>query len=98
MRWYWDQYLPDHGLRGHPYAAPLHADLERLPPAVVVTARFDPPCSEGEAYASALREAGVPVRYRCYDNAVHGFMTMLGTDLAGVAIERLCRDVNDLLG
>lgn len=98
MRWYWDQYLPDHDLRGHPYAAPLHADLARLPPAVVVTARFDPPCSEGEAYVSALREAGVPVRYRCYDNAIHGFMTMLGTDLAGVAIERLCRDVNDLLG
>ncbi|WP_078315294.1 alpha/beta hydrolase [Mycobacterium sp. D16Q16] len=97
MQWYWDQYLPDPALRTHPYAAPLHADLNRLPPAVVITARYDPPCSEGEAYALALKGARVPVRYRRYDNAIHGFMTMPGLNLAGAAIERLCRDVDELL-
>lgn len=97
MQWYWDQYVPDRALRTHPYAAPLRADLSGLPPAVVVTARYDPPCSEGEAYAAALREAAVPVRYRRYDNAIHGFMTMPTVELAGAAIERLCRDVDELL-
>ncbi len=97
MQWYWDQYLPDQALRTHPYAAPLRADLNRLPPAVVITARYDPPCSEGEAYARALKQAGVPVRYRRYDNAIHGFMTMPSLDLAGAAIERLCRDIDELL-
>ncbi|MEU9806672.1 alpha/beta hydrolase [Mycobacterium sp. NPDC050853] len=97
MRWYWDQYLPDCALRTHPYAAPLRADLAGLPPAVVVTARYDPPCSEGEAYARALKEAGVPVRYRRYENAIHGFMTMSSLNLADIAIERLCRDVDELL-
>lgn len=98
MQWYWDQYLPDPALRDHPYAAPLRADLSGLPPAVVVTARYDPPCSEGEAYAAALREAGVPVRYRRYDNAIHGFMTMPGLELADAGIQRLCRDVGEMLG
>ncbi|MUM18107.1 alpha/beta hydrolase [Mycobacterium sp. CBMA271] len=97
MQWYWDQYLPDSALRTHPYAAPLRADLANLAPAVVVTARYDPPCTEGEAYASALKEAGVQVRYRRYDNAIHGFLTMASLDLAGVAIGRLCRDVDELL-
>lgn len=97
MQWYWDQYVPNRAMRTHPYAAPLRADLSGLPPAVVVTARYDPPCSEGEAYAAALREAAVPVRYRRYDNAIHGFMTMPTVELAGAAIERLCRDVDELL-
>lgn len=97
MQWYWDQYLPDHALRTYPYAAPLRADLTGLPAAVVVTARYDPPCSEGEAYARALQKAGVPVRYRLYDNAIHGFMTMPSLDLAAAALERLCRDVDELL-
>ncbi|MGL5441809.1 MAG: alpha/beta hydrolase, partial [[Mycobacterium] stephanolepidis] len=42
-------------------------------------------------------KAGVPVRYRRYDSAIHGFMTMPGLDLAAAAIERLCRDVDELL-
>ncbi len=56
---------------------PLHApELHRLPPTMLVTAGFDPLRDEGQAYASALRAAGVSVRERCEGSLVHGFLHM----------------------
>jgi acetyl esterase len=79
MRWFWGHYLPKPEDGRHPYASPLEAaQFSGLPPALVLTAEFDPLRDEGEAYASRLRQAQVPVRQIRYDGIVHGFFTLGG--------------------
>ena len=54
----------------------LQPDLSRLPPALVLTAGFDPLRDEGAAYAQRLSAAGTPASYVCFTRQVHGFIMM----------------------
>jgi acetyl esterase len=76
MQWYWKQYLASEADRANPYASLAHAaNLKSLPPAIVITAEFDPLRDEGAAYAKALEQAGVKATYRCYEGTIHGFIS-----------------------
>jgi acetyl esterase len=58
-------------------ASPLLASsYAKLPPALVLTAGFDPLVDEGAAYADALSQAGVPTQYVNFPRQIHGFITM----------------------
>ena len=77
MRWFWQHYVGDLD-DVHPLAAPLrHGDLASLPPATVLVAQYDALRDEGQAYAQALRAAGVEAYSETAPGMIHGFLTML---------------------
>jgi len=70
---YFDQPAHDLDWRASPL---LHDDLSKLPPALVLTAGFDPLRDEGLDYADRLVAAGNRATYVCFERQIHGFITM----------------------
>lgn len=77
MDWFQEQYLNGPDDRDDWRASPLKAkSLAGLPPAYVLIAGNDPLRDEGEAYAMALKAAGVSVVLREFEGQIHGFITL----------------------
>jgi acetyl esterase len=77
MEWFENHYLNSKEDETNPLASPMLAkDLSNLPPALVITAEYDPLRDEGEEYGRRLQAAGVPVTVSRYDGVIHGFFGM----------------------
>lgn len=91
--WYLERYMGKSGAERDPRASPLFAsDLSRLPPALVITAGFDPLRDEGRAYADKMAAAGVTVEHVCVEGMPHGFLTLGGALTEAARIVHLVAD------
>ncbi|WKE67873.1 alpha/beta hydrolase [Streptomyces sp. WP-1] len=103
MQWFWDQYTTDATDRAQITASPLRATTEQLsglPPALVITGEADVLRDEGEAYATKLRAAGVPVTAVRFQGIIHDFVmlnALRDTHAARTAIELATRTLHRAL-
>jgi acetyl esterase len=99
ITWFLGKYLPAPELARDPRASPLFAtDVSGLPPALIVTAGFDPLRDEGRAYADRLRDAGVQVEYVCSEGSMHGFLNTAGAvDESARVLDRVARRLREAL-
>ena len=100
MVWFYGHYMNSDADRTNPYFSPACAkSLAGLPSAFVMTCAVDPLRDEGEAYAEALRKAGVAVKSKRYPGVCHGFLMMPGViDAAKGAIAECCAELRGAIG
>jgi len=89
MDWFLGHYLATENDQTHPhYAVALTPSLAGLPPALVITAEFDPLRDQGEEYARRLRDEGNRAEVWRFDGMIHGFYGMAGIDRGSEAVDR----------
>ncbi len=91
MKWFWNHFINDDGDADDPYVSPLRAkNFSNLPPALILTAEYDPLRDEGEAYGKKLQEAGVDVTLSRYPGMIHAFIRMFAAlDKASDALDQV---------
>jgi acetyl esterase/lipase len=66
--------------------------LSGLPPAIVVTADFDPVRDDGDAYAAALDAAGVPTEHVRARGHTHDSITLVDVVISGAPVRARMAD------
>lgn len=86
IQWFRAQYLGNPDVdENDPRVSPLVSDdVRQLPPALIVTAGYDPLRDEAKVYADRLAAAGVSVEYRCFESTVHAFISFSALIPAGI--------------
>jgi acetyl esterase len=91
-------YTPDPATRTDPLVSPaLAKNLRGLPPALILTAEHDTLREEGDRYARALDDAGVPVVHQVMPGVDHGFTHRLPASVAKEAITLIADHVREAL-
>jgi acetyl esterase len=100
VAWYRQHYLANPVDAANPLASPLRSEsLAGLPPALVITAEYDPLRDQGEAYARRLADDGVQVELSRYPGMAHGFFTMAGAvDASRSAIAQAASRLREWFG
>jgi len=77
MQWFWQTYLPEHYDKSDPLISPLQAHrLKEVCSATIVTAQYDILRDDAHTYAEKLKQAGVPVALKCWNDSIHDFILM----------------------
>jgi acetyl esterase len=105
MHYFFDCYCGGIDNATAPLVSPLRATnlaalaSRGIAPALVITAEFDPLRDEGNAYAEALRAAGVAVEATEYPGMIHGFVAMPGLiDGGRRGLDQVVRALRGALG
>ncbi|WP_410118137.1 alpha/beta hydrolase fold domain-containing protein [Agrobacterium tumefaciens] len=77
--WFYEHYLADPDKASNPMASPIMSTgLSGLPPALILTAGYDPLRDEGAAYAARLISSGIAVTHIHYPALPHAFIQLIG--------------------
>lgn len=89
-RWFRGHFLENEERASDPLVSSLLADLGGLPPALIITAGFDPLRDEGAAFAQRLLDHDVRAEHLCYTDMIHAFISFAGGIPAGMtALEHI---------
>jgi acetyl esterase len=101
MTYFHDHYITDPAQDLDWRASPLlHEDLSKLPPALVLTAGYDPLRDEALQYSQRLTQSGNRATHILFERQIHGFITMGrvideandAVALCGAALKRALRE------